>query len=274
MKNSNQGKRDARHDNRSHDPSQSHEPRESQGRFTDNRDQNYEDSRAYNEENYARENFYSGRNRDSGHDEHFGGNSGGGRGEDQGQDWGFGRSWNINQNSVRGENNSENGTRGSRSSGYENQSRERNQGYGGNGNGSTYGSQSSERNQSNGGFFGSSSHGEHKGKGPKGYERSDERIQETINDQLSDDDQLDASEIEVKVEKGEVSLSGTVSEKSDKRRAEDIVEAISGVKHVENRIRISSQNGHDSKSNGSGSSSNGRSGNSLSGVGSERSKNK
>jgi osmotically-inducible protein OsmY len=80
--------------------------------------------------------------------------------------------------------------------------------------------------------------GQHRGKGPKGYKRLDERIREEINDVLSDDDQLDASDIVVSVDNGEVSLSGTVSDRRSKRRAEDLVEEISGVTNVENRIKV------------------------------------
>lgn len=80
--------------------------------------------------------------------------------------------------------------------------------------------------------------GQHRGKGPKGYSRSDERIREDANDRLSDDMFIDASDIEITVNQGEVTLTGTVVERSDKRRAEDIVESISGVKNVENRLRV------------------------------------
>ena len=41
--------------------------------------------------------------------------------------------------------------------------------------------------------------GPHRGRGPKGYTRSDERIREDVNDRLSDDPFVDASEIEVMV---------------------------------------------------------------------------
>ncbi len=78
----------------------------------------------------------------------------------------------------------------------------------------------------------------HKGKGPKNYTRSDDRIREDINDRLSDDPWVDASEIDVTVTNGEVTLTGTVNDRSDKRRAEDLAEAVSGVKNVENRIRV------------------------------------
>jgi len=35
-----------------------------------------------------------------------------------------------------------------------------------------------------------------------------------------------------------VTLAGTVGSRSDKRRAEDCVDAISGVKHVQNNLRV------------------------------------
>lgn len=80
----------------------------------------------------------------------------------------------------------------------------------------------------------------HRGKGPKNYNRSDDRIKEDINDRLSDDPFIDASEIEVTVTNGEVTLTGSVDHRSTKRRAEDLAEAVSGVKNVENRIRVTS----------------------------------
>jgi osmotically-inducible protein OsmY len=75
------------------------------------------------------------------------------------------------------------------------------------------------------------------GKGPKSYRRSDERIREDVNDQLGEG-YLDASEIEVAVVEGVVTLSGTVNSRSDKRRAEDIADEVKGVKNVENRLRV------------------------------------
>lgn len=78
----------------------------------------------------------------------------------------------------------------------------------------------------------------HRGRGPKGYSRSDDRINEDVHDRLTDDWILDASNIEVAVSGGEVTLSGTVDSRQDKRRAEDIVDDISGVKHVQNNLRV------------------------------------
>ncbi|WHS91043.1 BON domain-containing protein (plasmid) [Sinorhizobium kummerowiae] len=79
---------------------------------------------------------------------------------------------------------------------------------------------------------------QHRGKGPKGYTRSDARIQEDVSDRLSDEGMLDASDIAVSVTNGAVQLSGLVDTKWAKRRAEDCAEAVSGVKHVQNNLRI------------------------------------
>ena len=76
------------------------------------------------------------------------------------------------------------------------------------------------------------------GKGPKGYARSDERIREDVCDRLTDDPQLDASSIDVRVQKGEVTLDGTVGHRNDKRHAEDLIDDVSGVKHVQNNLRV------------------------------------
>lgn len=79
---------------------------------------------------------------------------------------------------------------------------------------------------------------QYRGHGPKGYTRSDERIREDVNDRLSDDSRVNATEIDVKVASGEVTLSGTVQDRLQKRRAEDIAEAVSGVRHVQNNLRV------------------------------------
>jgi hypothetical protein len=91
------------------------------------------------------------------------------------------------------------------------------------------------------------------GRGPQGYKRSDDRIMEDINEGMTRDHDLDASDISVEAKDGEVILKGTVSDRESKRRAEEIAESCSGVKDVQNQIRIkrenSSDSGHDSKSN-------------------------
>jgi hypothetical protein len=80
--------------------------------------------------------------------------------------------------------------------------------------------------------------GQHSGRGPKGYRRSDDRIREDVNEELTRHPDIDASEIDVRVENGEVTLSGTVEERRDKRLAEDIVERVSGVTDVHNQVRV------------------------------------
>jgi osmotically-inducible protein OsmY len=79
----------------------------------------------------------------------------------------------------------------------------------------------------------------HRGKGPKGYKRSDERIYEDVNDYLTEDPAVDASEIEVSVSKGEVTLDGTVLNRFEKRRAEDCSDAVAGVHNTQNNLRMS-----------------------------------
>jgi len=86
--------------------------------------------------------------------------------------------------------------------------------------------------------IGASGQEHHRGKGPKGYTRSDDRIREDVCDCLTDDPMLDAGEIEVEVRNGEVTLSGTVSDRLAKRHAEDMIERVSGVRDVQNNIRV------------------------------------
>lgn len=78
----------------------------------------------------------------------------------------------------------------------------------------------------------------HRGKGPRDYRRRDERILEDINDRLCDNPYIDATEIDVSVADGNVVLSGTVEDRQSKRLAEDIGDSVTGVKNVENRLRV------------------------------------
>jgi osmotically-inducible protein OsmY len=95
----------------------------------------------------------------------------------------------------------------------------------------------------------------HRGRGPKGYVRSDERIREDVCDRLSDDPMVDASEVEVAVAGGEVTLAGTVNSREERRRAEDCAERVSGVSHVQNNLRVSSTSSTTSTAAGTRSSS-------------------
>lgn len=79
----------------------------------------------------------------------------------------------------------------------------------------------------------------HRGKGPRNYKRSDDRIKEKICEKLADDAQIDASNIEVEVKDARVTLTGTVNGKFEKYLAEDLVENVSGVSAIDNLIRTS-----------------------------------
>ena len=78
------------------------------------------------------------------------------------------------------------------------------------------------------------------GKGPKGYVRSDERIREDIIERIIDNG-LDASELEIDVKGGEVTLAGTVHQRLYKHRMEDIAASVSGVRDIHNQIRVKRQ---------------------------------
>ncbi|HET6576938.1 MAG TPA: BON domain-containing protein [Gemmatimonadales bacterium] len=80
--------------------------------------------------------------------------------------------------------------------------------------------------------------GQFAGRGPKGYKRGDDRIREDVNEELTRNPDIDATDIEVKVENGEVTLTGTVDQRRTKRLAEDLAERCSGVREVHNQLRV------------------------------------
>ena len=80
--------------------------------------------------------------------------------------------------------------------------------------------------------------GEYRGVGPKGYTRPDERTKELVCEALMDDPDLDASEIDIAVKNGEITLSGTVEDREDRRHAEDLAERCASGKHVQNNLRV------------------------------------
>jgi hyperosmotically inducible periplasmic protein len=80
--------------------------------------------------------------------------------------------------------------------------------------------------------------GRYAGVGPRSYKRSDSRIEEDINDRLTLHGMIDATDIEVSVENGEVTLRGYVDRREAKRLAEDIAESVFGVKDVSNQIKV------------------------------------
>jgi hypothetical protein len=88
------------------------------------------------------------------------------------------------------------------------------------------------------GYRGERAQASHRGRGPRGYSRSDERIAEDLNERLTDDDLIDASDIELRCSEGKVTLEGEVATRWMKHRAEDLVDACNGVKEIDNRLRV------------------------------------
>jgi hypothetical protein len=89
-----------------------------------------------------------------------------------------------------------------------------------------------------GGPYGGSITGRYAGVGPRGYRRSDERIREEVIESLTIHPDIDASDIDVSVEGGEVTLRGTVDSRWIKRTAEDEAESVFGVTNVRNSLRV------------------------------------
>jgi hypothetical protein len=77
-----------------------------------------------------------------------------------------------------------------------------------------------------------------RGRGPKGYLRTDDRIREDVCERMSWNDELDATEIDVRVENGDVILEGSVETRYMKRLAGDLAERVPGVIDVHNAIRV------------------------------------
>ena len=74
--------------------------------------------------------------------------------------------------------------------------------------------------------------------GPKGYRRPDSRILEDVSDEVMHMHDIDSSDVEVRVDKGEVFLTGTVPERWMKQRLEEAADRVRGVKDITNQLRI------------------------------------
>jgi len=77
-----------------------------------------------------------------------------------------------------------------------------------------------------------------RGKAPRSYKRSDDRIHDEICEIVARDSDVDASEVDVKVQNGEVTLAGTVEDRRAKRELEDIAERVFGVVDIRNDLRV------------------------------------
>lgn len=80
--------------------------------------------------------------------------------------------------------------------------------------------------------------GSRTGTGAQFHRRTDDKIREEIWELLTNHADLDASEVELHVEAGEVTLSGTVDSRDARWLAEDLVSSVSGVREVNNRLKV------------------------------------
>jgi osmotically-inducible protein OsmY len=82
--------------------------------------------------------------------------------------------------------------------------------------------------------------GPHVGRGPRKYKRPDDRILEDVNERLTLHPMIDATDVEVTVQNGEVTLAGSIETNLMKRLAEDEVDCVWGVVDVHNQLRVKS----------------------------------
>ncbi len=76
------------------------------------------------------------------------------------------------------------------------------------------------------------------GRGPNGYARSDQQIQQIVCDRLAANGLLDASGIKVEVKDCVVTLTGAVDSRRSKRIARDVVDTVFGVQDIRNELTI------------------------------------
>jgi hypothetical protein len=78
--------------------------------------------------------------------------------------------------------------------------------------------------------------------GPKGYQRSDERLKEDISERLMESHSIDSSDVSLEVRGARVVLEGTVPSRHMKHAIEDLVDACPGVQDIDNRVRVANTN--------------------------------
>ena len=78
---------------------------------------------------------------------------------------------------------------------------------------------------------------DHRGKGPIGYRRSDERAQEIACELLTEDPRIDASDVDVRAQDGVITLTGFVDSRRTKFLIEDLLaNSLDG--DIMNRLQI------------------------------------
>lgn len=77
----------------------------------------------------------------------------------------------------------------------------------------------------------------HAGKGPR-MRRTDERIKDLVHEVLTEHSGIDASEITIEVKEGDVYLTGSVTDRRMKYRAEDAVDELWGIGDIYNKLEV------------------------------------
>jgi hypothetical protein len=81
---------------------------------------------------------------------------------------------------------------------------------------------------------------DHRGRVPKGFLRTDERIHEDLCSRMAAHPALDATDVDVRVTNGDVALEGTVRTRAESRLAEALAESVGGVRQIRNDLRVTS----------------------------------
>jgi osmotically-inducible protein OsmY len=79
--------------------------------------------------------------------------------------------------------------------------------------------------------------------GSRARRRPDESLAQEIREILTKDPELEVTEMAVEVEGGAVTISGVVDDSDARLLAEELVESLSGVREVHNRLRVERQDG-------------------------------
>jgi hypothetical protein len=74
-----------------------------------------------------------------------------------------------------------------------------------------------------------------------GWQHAADRINEEVCHLLTESPAIDAGDIEVTVNDGILTLSGTVAEHEDKRLSEELVRQTPGVRNIHNQLRVRKQ---------------------------------
>ena len=83
--------------------------------------------------------------------------------------------------------------------------------------------------------------GPYSGIGPSGYDSAGDPIGQEVFSRLTQHGQIDAANIEITIDNGEVLLEGTVDSEETKRLAEEAVESIMNVNNVQNLLQVAGE---------------------------------